>query len=106
MQDLDSDPCCTLQDLDSDPCFALQDLDIEETHRLAFENAKDIIAVGFDPAKTFIFADTDYISSSSAFYRTICRIQKCVTFSQARGIFGFTDSDSIGKIAFPAIQVS
>jgi tryptophanyl-tRNA synthetase len=93
-------------ELTDDEKFFWKDLDIEETHRLAFENAKDIIAVGFDPNKTFIFADTDYISSSSAFYRTICRIQKCVTFSQARGIFGFTDSDSIGKIAFPAIQAA
>jgi tryptophanyl-tRNA synthetase len=29
--------------------------------RLAFENAKDIIACGFDMSKTFIFSDLDYI---------------------------------------------
>jgi hypothetical protein len=29
--------------------------------RLAFDNIKDIIAVGFDPKKTFIFTDLDYI---------------------------------------------
>ena len=29
--------------------------------RLAFENAKDIIACGFNPKKTFIFTDLDYI---------------------------------------------
>jgi tryptophanyl-tRNA synthetase len=29
--------------------------------RLAYENAKDIIACGFDPKKTFIFSDMDYI---------------------------------------------
>ena len=30
-------------------------------YRLAFDNIKDIIAVGFDPKKTFIFTDLDYI---------------------------------------------
>ncbi len=40
------------------------------------------------------------------FYRNICRIQKSVTFNQVKGIFGFTESDCIGKIAFPAIQAA
>lgn len=30
-------------------------------NRLAYENAKDIIACGFDVNKTFIFSDMDYI---------------------------------------------
>ena len=43
---------------------------------------------------------------SPAFYQTMCRIWKCVTFNQAKGIFGFGDSDCIGKIGFPAIQAA
>jgi len=92
--------------LTDDEKFLWKDLTIDEVHRLAISNAKDIIAIGFDINKTFIFADTDYIGSSPVFYRTVCRIQKCVTFSQARGIFGFTDGDCIGKISFPAIQAA
>lgn len=34
------------------------------------------------------------------------RIQKCVTFNQVKGIFGFGDSDVIGKISFPSIQAA
>lgn len=34
------------------------------------------------------------------------RIQKCVTFNQVKGIFGFDDSTVIGKVAFPAVQAS
>lgn len=90
--------------LTDDEKFFWKDLTLEETHKLAIENSKDIIAVGFDIEKTFIFADTDYMSG--AFYNMVCRIQKCVTFNQARGIFGFGDSDCIGKIAFPAIQAA
>eukprot|EP00960_Hanusia_phi_P068803 766939-Hanusia_phi.AAC.3 len=39
-------------------------------------------------------------------YPTIVRIEKAVTYSQAKGIFGFTDSDNIGKHSFPAIQAA
>lgn len=39
-------------------------------------------------------------------YQNIIRIQKCVTFNQVKGIFGFGDSDPIGKIAFPAAQAA
>jgi tryptophanyl-tRNA synthetase len=39
-------------------------------------------------------------------YPNIVKIQKAVTANQAKGIFGFTDSDSIGKYAFPAIQAA
>ena len=45
-------------------------------------------------------------SSCSAFYRNILRIQKCVTCNQAKGIFGFSDSDHIGKMGFPAVQAA
>ncbi|TFJ80265.1 hypothetical protein NSK_008408 [Nannochloropsis salina CCMP1776] len=80
-----------------------QGLALEECHRLAYENAKDVIACGFDVKKTFIFSDLDYIQY---LYPTVLKIQKLVTFNQARGIFGFTESDSCGKIAFPAVQAA
>jgi tryptophanyl-tRNA synthetase len=47
--------------LTDDEKFLWKDLSVEETNRLAFENAKDIIACGFDVNKTFIFSDIDYI---------------------------------------------
>ena len=47
--------------LTDDEKFFLKDLECEEAHRLAYENAKDIIACGFDVKKTFIFSDIDYI---------------------------------------------
>ncbi|XP_022325682.2 tryptophan--tRNA ligase, cytoplasmic-like [Crassostrea virginica] len=92
--------------LTDDEKFLWKDLTLEETNHLAFENAKDIIACGFDVEKTFIFSDLDFLTNSPAFYRTICRIQKLVTYNQVKGIFGFSDSDSIGKISFPAIQAA
>jgi tryptophanyl-tRNA synthetase len=70
---------------------------------MAYENAKDIIAVGFDLKKTFIFSDLEYIGHM---YPNIVAIQKRVTFNQVRGIFGFTNENNIGQIAFPAVQAA
>lgn len=38
-----------------------KDLTVEEANKMAKENAKDIIAIGFDVKKTFIFSDFDFI---------------------------------------------
>lgn len=63
-------PCRYLQDvfdvplviqLTDDEKFLWKDLTVEEANRLAFENAKDIIACGFDIEKTFIFSNIEYI---------------------------------------------
>lgn len=78
-------------------------LSIDDVRRMAHENIKDIIACGFDPEKTFIFSDFDYIGE---LYPTICSIQRSVTYNQVKGIFGVTGSDSIGKTAFPAVQAA
>lgn len=70
---------------------------------LGRENAKDIIAVGFDPKKTFIFMDTTYMTE---LYPNVVKIQRATTCNQVKAIFGFTDSDNIGKIAFPAVEAA
>nr|XP_034961781.1 tryptophan--tRNA ligase, cytoplasmic [Zootoca vivipara]XP_034961789.1 tryptophan--tRNA ligase, cytoplasmic [Zootoca vivipara]XP_034961799.1 tryptophan--tRNA ligase, cytoplasmic [Zootoca vivipara]XP_034961808.1 tryptophan--tRNA ligase, cytoplasmic [Zootoca vivipara] len=89
-----------------DEKYLWKDLTIEKAYQCAIENIKDIIACGFDINKTFIFSDLDYLGTSPGFYRNIVKIQKHVTFNQVKGIFGFTDSDCIGKISFPAIQAA
>jgi tryptophanyl-tRNA synthetase len=67
---------------------------------------KDIIALGFDVNKTFIFADLTFMGQCPSFYQNIIKIQKCVTYNQVKGIFGFDDSSPIGKIGFPAVQAA
>ncbi|KAF2879243.1 hypothetical protein ILUMI_26930 [Ignelater luminosus] len=94
-----------IQLTDDEKCL-WRDIKLEEANKMAYENAKDIIAVGFDINKTFIFSNLDYIGQCPEFYRNMVRIQKCVTFNQVKGIFGFGDSDVIGKISFPSIQAT
>ncbi|ETV94561.1 tryptophan-tRNA ligase [Aphanomyces invadans] len=87
--------------LTDDEKFLFKDQTLDESEKMAWENSKDIIACGFDPKKTFIFRNADYIDTM---YPEILKIQKCVTYNQVRGIFGFSGSDNIGKSAFPAVQ--
>ena len=62
--------------LTDDEKFLWKKLTLDECTRMGRENAKDIIACGFDPKKTFIFNDMNYIGDM---YYNIVRIQKCVT---------------------------
>ncbi|KAK3276382.1 hypothetical protein CYMTET_15537 [Cymbomonas tetramitiformis] len=92
-----------IQLTDDEKCI-WKGISIEESRRLAFENAKDIIACGFDKRNTFIFNDFDYVGGM--FYQNMVSIAKCVTFNQAKGIFGFKFEDPIAKIAFPPVQAA
>ncbi|KAJ7684551.1 hypothetical protein DFH06DRAFT_10435 [Mycena polygramma] len=80
------------------------ELKVEQTKAFARQNARDIIAVGFNPERTFIFSDYSYVGG--AFYENVSKISRQITYSQAKATFGFTDSDNIGKIHFAAIQAA
>lgn len=62
---------------------------VEEVQGYTRGNVKDIVAFGFDPKKTFIFSDWDYVGG--AFYRNVTRISKHITLNVARAVFGFND---------------
>lgn len=47
--------------LTDDEKYLWKDLTVEQCHSFAVENARDIIACGFDVNKTFIFSDLDYM---------------------------------------------
>ena len=70
---------------------------------MGINNIKDIIAFGFDPAKTFIFSDVGYIQH---LYPNVIRVQKHINYNQIKGIFGFNESDAVGKFAFPPVQAT
>lgn len=77
-------------------------LTFEDTHKFALQNAKDIIACGFDIKKTFIYSDLEYVKGH--FLMNIWEFSRLVTFNQVRGAFGFNESTNIGRIMFPALQ--
>ncbi len=78
-----------------------QDLRIEETTKYAYDNALDLIALGFQPRNTYIIFD---IKDIALLYDIALEVAKRVTFSTAKAVFGFQDSTNIGWIFWPAIQ--
>lgn len=77
--------------------------DLPDLTKLAYENIKDIIAMGLDPEYTFIFIDSEYMGE---LYPNVVRFQKHINMSTLKAIFGLQFSDSCGKAAYPAIQAA
>ncbi|KAJ2097236.1 tryptophan--tRNA ligase [Coemansia sp. S100] len=80
------------------------DLKAEQTYEYSLATVREIAAIGFKPEKTFIFSYMGYMGG--AFYLNVLKISRSITYSMARSSFGYTDSDHIGKIHFPCIQIA
>ena len=92
--------------LTDDEKFYHTKLTIEECYKFALANAEDIIAIGFDIKKTFIFIDTKFLVGGygEAFHENVMRMGKRTTINQIKGTFGFGDSHNIAEFGFPAMQ--
>jgi len=77
-----------------------------EVYQFARDNAKDIISMGFDVKKTFMYIDSEFLSSgfNRHFSLNATEFEKLVTNNQVRGAFGFHGSTNIGSNAFAAKQ--
>lgn len=71
-----------------------KNLAIPDVRRYDIENAKDILAFGFDPSKTFMFSNMDYIGG--AFYQNIISIARHITVRSIKEDLGFTDDHNVG----------
>ncbi len=78
-----------------------ENLTLQDTNKLTYENALDVIALGFKQGKTFIFSDLDY---SKTLYRQALKVAKKLTVSTAKAVFGFKDSDNVGELFFTSVQ--
>ncbi|MEN2999006.1 MAG: tryptophan--tRNA ligase [Acidilobaceae archaeon] len=78
------------------------EMSLEDAKKWAYENALDIIAAGFDPDRTFIFFDTEYIGK---LYPAALKVAKKVNLNTVRAVFGFTGETNIGLAFYPALQI-
>lgn len=74
---------------------------LPDTAKWTYDNALDLIALGFDPKKTRIIVDT---KSMHVLYDLAIRVAKHMNLSTVRAVFGFEESTNIGMVFFPAIQ--
>ena len=80
-----------------------QDLQLSDTRKMAYENALDMAALGFNREDTKIILDTANIEQ---LYPLALKVAKKVTFSTAKAVFGFDNSNNIGSIFYTAIQAA
>jgi tryptophanyl-tRNA synthetase len=79
-----------------------RNLSYMDTQHWAEENILDIIATGFDPDRTFILQDTEFIGQS---YPLILKIARRVNYNLTKAVFGFTGETNVGMIFYPSIQI-
>jgi tryptophanyl-tRNA synthetase len=79
------------------------DASLAQTQKYAYENALDLIALGFKPEDTFIIYD---VKDIDLLYELTLEVAKRITYSTARASFGFQDSTNIGWVFWPAIQAA
>ncbi|HML02172.1 MAG TPA: tryptophan--tRNA ligase [Candidatus Bathyarchaeia archaeon] len=85
-----------------DEKFLIEDeMTLEETTKWGYDNALDLIALGFKPEKTSIIFDVRDIFS---LYDIAVKVAKRITYSTARAVFGFKDSTNLGWVFWPAMQ--
>lgn len=75
---------------------------LSEYYRLGMENAKDIIACGFDIEKTYIFSNMQKFGNE--LYRISWEIASSTTCNQIRGIFGINLENTVAQMMWPAMQ--
>ena len=88
---------------DDEKFLVKDELELKEATNYAYENALDLIALGFEPENTFIIYDVQDID---LLYDIALEVAKRITFSTARATFGFQESTNIGWVFWPAIQAA
>jgi len=90
-----------IQITDDEKFWARSKLSREETVRWGYENLVDILALGFDPAKTRVFFDS---RSIAALYPLAIRVARKIPYSTVKAVFGFPPSTNIGLVFYTALQ--
>jgi tryptophanyl-tRNA synthetase len=85
-----------------DEKFVIEDDNkLADMTRFGYENALDLVALGFEPEDTFIIYD---IADIDLLYDIALEVAKRITYSTARATFGFQDSTNLGWVFWPAVQ--
>lgn len=75
---------------------------VEYYNNLTYENAKDIIACGFNPKKTFIFSN--FKSLGGELYQNTVRVLNSITGNKIKAIYGLDLDNTNGQLCWPSFQ--
>jgi tryptophanyl-tRNA synthetase len=88
-----------------DEKYWFKNMQFDEIYKLGFKNAADVIAMGYDPEKTFIFSNRDY-SRNPAYQKVAFDIMKHGRMNDVKKIFGLPDSGCVGQMMWPIYQTT
>ncbi len=88
---------------DDEKMLIREDYDEEDTKRWVYENALDLMALGFDPEKTEFIVNTRH---AHKLFPIALKVAKKITLSTMRAAFGFTDESNLGILFFPTMQIA
>ncbi len=77
------------------------DLSWEDSQKYLQENMLDVIALGFNPRKTFFLIDTKH---ANLMYPEALKVARKITFSTVKAAFGLNDQSNIGSIFYTSMQ--
>jgi len=72
----------------------------EEALKNSLELAKELIAYGFDPKKTYFIIDQIYTN----IYNLAIKLSKKVNYSEIKATYGYKPEENIGLHFYPAVQ--
>ena len=75
---------------------------VEHYNRLTYENAKDIIACGFNPEKTIIFSN--FKTLGGELYQNTVRVLNSVTGNRIKATYGLDLNSTNGQLVWPSFQ--
>jgi len=98
--------CILVIQISDEEKFAFKKRDFDEIYRLGKNNSKEIIAIGFEPNKTFIFSNRDYRLKCSQYEILTSQLKIHTNANEIKKIFGFTDEASIAMMDWPLYQTA
>jgi len=96
--------CFVFIPFSDDEKILVKGTDYVKTQKMSLENAKDILALGFDPKKTKIMFDLKHMNQD--IYNLAINASSKITISTVKAVMGFKDSKNIGSFFYPAIQIA
>lgn len=88
---------------DDEKMLIRDDFDAETTSHWVYENALDLMALGFKPEKTEFIVNMKH---TSKLFPIALKIAKKITGSTMRSVFGFNDESNLGVMFFPSMQAA
>ncbi len=74
----------------------------EQAKEYALELAKEMLAYGFDPEKTFFIIDNIYTN----IYNLAFKMSKKINYSEIKATYGYSPQTNIGLHFYPAVQAA